>query len=180
MGPDENTEWFTETPQHRMHNPDASGVTPDTSGVHQTKTQRALKLSLHRTLNSDASGVTPDASGVHLTQNSESFSEKAFSPDKTHQTQGGNCFRVRCLNSDTSDLIPDVSSLKALHETISNFFPCFHVPTPMCHNTCASVLAFSQIFLSRIQVSTLLDPNAYAQDMDLIALDSRDDRDFPS
>ena len=112
--------------------------------------------------------------------NSESFSEKAFSLDETHRTLGGNYFRVRCLNSDASDLIPDASGLNALHEKISNFFPCFQVPTPKCHNTCGSVLAFSQIFLSRIQVSTLLDPNAYAQDMDLVALDSRDDRDFPS
>ena len=93
-------------------------------------------------------------------ENSESFSEKAFSPEETHRTPGGNCFQVRCLNSDTSDLIPDasgftsdasvltsdVSSLYALHETNSNFFPCFHVPTPKCHNTCASVLAFSQTF----------------------------------
>jgi len=93
----------------------------------------------------------------------------------------------RTLTSDTSDLIPDASGLTsdvfglyALHEMIFNFFSCFHVPTQKCHNTCASVLVFSQIFLSRIQVSTLLDPNAYAQDMDLVALDSRDDRDFPS
>jgi len=100
---------------------------------------------LHRTLNSDALVFT----GGKLRE----FCETTSFPDETHRTLGGNCFRVRCLNSDTSDLIPDasghtsdVSGLYALHETNSNFFPCFHVPTPKCHNTSASVLAFSQTF----------------------------------
>jgi hypothetical protein len=37
---------------------------------------------------------------------------------------------------------------------------------------CVCVLAFSLLF-SRRYVSSLLDPNAYAQDDDLVALDSR-------
>ena len=59
------------------------------------------------------------------------------------------------VTSNASDLIPNASSLildaSGLYQTcctemIFNFFPCFHVPTSKCHNTCASVLAFSQIF----------------------------------
>jgi len=58
-------------------------------------------------------------------------------------------------------------------------------PLLLCANTGVSqhlcmCVSFSQTFLSRIQVSTLLDPNAYAQDMDLVALALRDDRDLPS
>jgi hypothetical protein len=43
--------------------------------------------------------------------------------------------------------------------------------TTMCISSCACVLAFSQYFL-RCYISSLLDPNAYAQDDDLVALDS--------
>jgi hypothetical protein len=42
---------------------------------------------------------------------------------------------------------------------------------------CVSIFT---IFFSRHYVSSLLDPNAYAQDDDLIALDSRANRDCPS
>ena len=86
-----------------------------------------------------------------------------FSPNSLHRTKTQRVLQTelaRTLTSDTSNLIPyasgvtsdvsdltsDVSGLYALHETIFNFFPCFHVPTPKCHNTCASVLAFSQTF----------------------------------
>ena len=47
-------------------------------------------------------------------------------------------------------------------------------PTSVHHQS-ACVLAFHKHFQDMD-----LDPNAYAQDMDLVALDSRDDRDFPS
>jgi hypothetical protein len=51
--------------------------------------------------------------------------------------------------------------------------------TTKCSPTCVSVLAFLQSF-SRCYVSPLLDPNAYAQDDDLVALDSRANYDCPS
>jgi hypothetical protein len=50
--------------------------------------------------------------------------------------------------------------------------------TTKCTPPCASVLAFHKHF-SRRYVSSLLDPNAYAQDIDLVALDSRANRDCP-
>jgi len=55
--------------------------------------------------------------------------------------------------------------------------PCAN--TKVSPHLCTCVSIFTNIF-PRIQVSALLDPNAYAQDMDLVALDSGDDRDFPS
>ena len=158
--------------QHRTHTPDGpvcTGLTP----------RELCKRSLHRT----PTRTRPSSHRTRLVctgRKLREFHRETNSPDEAHRTLRENYFCVRCLNSDASDLNSDASGLNALHEKNSNFFPCFHVPTPKCHNTCASVLAFSQIFLSRIQVSTLLDPNAYAQDMDLVALDSRDDRDFPS
>jgi hypothetical protein len=54
---------------------------------------------------------------------------------------------------------------------------CAH--TTKCTPPCACVLAFHNHF-SRRYVSFLLDPNAYAQDIDLVALDSRANRDCPS
>jgi hypothetical protein len=51
--------------------------------------------------------------------------------------------------------------------------------TTKCTPPCACVLAFHKHF-SRRYVSSLLDPNAYAQDIDLVALDSRANRDCPS
>ena len=134
--PDLNSERFAEVSQHRTHAPDLD--------IESLKTEFALDAQLGRVrCHTGCVRCAPVA-------NSENFSEKALSPDETHRTPGGNYFRVRCLNSDTSDLIPDasgftsdVSGLYALHEMNSNFFSCFHVPTPKCHNTCGSVLAFS-------------------------------------
>jgi hypothetical protein len=51
--------------------------------------------------------------------------------------------------------------------------------TTKCTPPCACVLAFYKHF-SRRYVSSQLDPNAYAQDIDLVALDSRANRDCPS
>jgi hypothetical protein len=43
----------------------------------------------------------------------------------------------------------------------------------MCISPCASVLAyFHNHFLKGVMLALLLDPNAYAQDDDLVALDS--------
>ena len=151
----------------------------------------------HRTVNSDVSSVTPNAFAVTSDAYSGTLCNSSFHWTlytglkhresyklSSHQTLTSDMSDLISdasgLTSDASDLTSDVSGLYALHETIFNFFPCFHVPTQKCHNTCASVIAFSKIFLSRIQVSTLLDSNAYAQDMDLVAHDSRDDHDFPS
>ena len=133
-------------------------------------------MSQHQTLNSDASGVTPDASGVASDANSGTLYDNSF-----HQTlYTGLKHRESCklslhwtLTLNTSDLIPDASvlisdasdltsdvfGLYALHKTIFNFFPCFHVPTPKCHNTCASVLAFSQTSLPLLIVRpSILNP----------------------
>jgi hypothetical protein len=49
-------------------------------------------------------------------------------------------------------------------------FEC--VSTIMCISPCASVLAFSQTFLKALCYLSLLDPNTYAKDDDLVALDS--------
>jgi hypothetical protein len=51
--------------------------------------------------------------------------------------------------------------------------------TTKCTPPCACVLAFHKHFSKRY-VSSLLDPNVYAQDIDLVALDSRANRDCPS
>jgi hypothetical protein len=48
-----------------------------------------------------------------------------------------------------------------------------------CTPPCACVLAFHNYF-SRRYVIPLLDPNAYAQDNDLVVLDFRANRDCPS
>ena len=124
-------------------------------------------MSQHQTVNSNASGVTPDTSGVASDTNSGTLCDSNF-----HQTlYTGLKHRESCklslhrmLTSDTSDHIPDASGLtldvSGLYqtrytETIFNFFPCFHVPTPKCHNTCASVLAFLQIFFKGVGLSNL-------------------------
>jgi hypothetical protein len=51
--------------------------------------------------------------------------------------------------------------------------------TTKCTPLCACVLAFHKHF-PRHYVSSQLDPNAYAQDIDLVKLDFRANRDCPS
>jgi hypothetical protein len=150
---------------HRTHTPDGpvcTGLTP----------RELCKRSLHRT-------PTRTRPSSHRTQTQRVSPRNELTgrgtPDSTRKLFPRPVPQLGRVRPHTGRVRPE-----SLREKFLNFYPCFHVPTPKCHNTCASVLAFSQIFLSRIQVSTLLDPNAYAQDMDLVALDSRDDRDFPS
>ena len=124
--------------QHRTHTPDGpvcTGLTP----------RELCKRTLHRTptrTRPSSHRMRPVSTGRKLRE----FHRETSSPDEAHRTLRENCFRVRCLNSDASDLIPDASGLTALRETNSNFFPCIHVPTPKCLHTCARVLAFSPTF----------------------------------
>jgi len=67
--------------QHRTLNSDASGVTLDASGVHRTKTQRALQGELTPDANSDTYDVTLDTSGVAPDSNSETTPR-----ERLHQT----------------------------------------------------------------------------------------------
>jgi len=134
--------------QHRMVNSDATGVTPEASGVHQTKTQRALKLSSHWTLNSDASDVTSDASGVAPDANLETLCDcvltELFTP---------NSKRLLFLSPVPHRKPPKVDFAAELHHIFFNSDPCFQVPTQECNNTCACVLAFHKQFYQRFKLA---------------------------
>ena len=127
--------------------PDASDLIPDASGMHRTQTQRASQnlnqhRSPHRTHTPDGpvcTGLTPRElckRSLHRTptrtrpsshrtrpvctgRKLREFHRETNSPDEAHRTLRENCFRVRCLNSDASDLIPDASGLKACAKSFS-------------------------------------------------------------
>ena len=84
----------------------------------------------HRTVNSDASGVALDANSGTLC--GSSFHWTLYTRLKHRESCKLSSHRTLTLDMsdlilDASGLTSDMSGLYALHETIFNYFPCFHV-----------------------------------------------------
>ena len=90
---------------HRTHTPDVSSVTPDASGMHRTKTQRALHNELASDANSESSARQRSLWTKHTRLQVDTVSESGASPQTyptSHRTRP-SCKRYT-KGSSTSSL----------------------------------------------------------------------------